>query len=467
MITGNETLPPEQQELSPLLTTKSLRTLRRLQEHEHAPRWNHRAGDRVSATILEQLNEFRSALSIRPIASSGVPDCIIDRVAEWREVVPLVRRNLESVFDIPSEWECIPTMSREDIASNVELLVPDDAPLEEMIVYRTAGTTGHSLLVPHHPRSAACYQPFVDFALSECGVKLSFMAEDIACFLVGAQARTVTYPTVLSYWNGAGFAKINLSRREWRSDESAGYYLSDMAPAIFTGDPISFSELMKHSGDHSPRALVSTAVAMSDGLREMLQEHFRCPVIDWYSLTETGPIGYRPPGADSYRVMASDIFIEAVREDGTQVSEGERGEIVITGGRNPFVPLLRYRTGDWGAVRYSENGEVFISELEGRAPVVFRSHSGALVNPVDISGVIRSFPLVQHEFVQKADRSCELQIRPAVGADRFCKPSAVQEAIEALFDGGVDLSVIVNSELGQREDGKKAVPYRSELLLED
>jgi hypothetical protein len=36
-------------------------------------------------------------------------------------------------------WAELPTSSREDLAASAEYLVPDDVPLERMILHRTAG----------------------------------------------------------------------------------------------------------------------------------------------------------------------------------------------------------------------------------------------------------------------------------------------------------------------------------------
>ena len=60
-----------------------------------------------------------------------------------------------------------------------------------------------------------------------------------------------------------------------------------------------------------------------------------------------------------------------------------RGEIAVTGGRNPFVPLLRYRTGDWGRLDYGRcpcgDRMPRLLDLEGRPPVVFRRPDGSPV----------------------------------------------------------------------------------------
>lgn len=43
---------------------------------------------------------------------------------------------------------------------------------------------------------------------------------------------------------------------------------------------------------------------------------------------------------------------------------------MVTGGNNPFLPLMRYRTGDFCSLKI-ENGVPFLVDLEARNPVVF------------------------------------------------------------------------------------------------
>jgi hypothetical protein len=103
-----------------------------------------------------------------------------------------------------------------------------------------------------------------------------------------------------------------------------------------------------------------------------------------------------------------------------------------------------------------------IMELEGRAPVLLRSARGGDVNPVDVSGVLRAYPIVQHELVQRADLSCELALRTLSGEP--VDVAALARELGALF-GDVPLVIRLDPSLGDRTG--KATPYRSELPFEE
>jgi phenylacetate-CoA ligase len=323
--------------------------------------------------------------------------------------------------------------------------VPDDVPLDRLIIYRTAGTTGHPISVPHHPLAVRCYEPLIEFALERHGVVPNFEAASVACLLVGAQIRTYTYAAVLYNWQGAGFAKINLRATEWPREGSPQRYFTDMAPQFLTGDPISFSEMMRQQIDARPLALVTTSVAMSPNLKSRLQSQYKAPVIDWYSMVETGPLGYACPHGNGYHLLPHDIHVEVLRPDGRPANLGEYGEITVSGGRNIFAPLVRYRTGDFGQ------------------PLLIRSADGTPVTTVDLSRLLREFPLLLHEFIQHTDGSCGLLARTIPGA--HIDVTQLAEALQRVL-GGLPLEIRFDPALGDRSEGK-AMPYRSELMLED
>jgi phenylacetate-CoA ligase len=272
------------------------------------------------------------------------------------------------------------------------------------------------------------------------------------------------YASVFAAWDEAGFARVNLHPAAWPSGPaSARRFLGALAPGFLSGDPASFAELLRWDVELRPAALLSTALALSPALQAALSARYRCPVIDWYSTTETGPIACSRPGGPGLALLAPDLFVELVDGAGRPVPEGTRGEIAVTGGRNPYLPLLRYRTGDFArmALVPGPRGEPEprLLDLEGRAAVLFRADDGSPVNPVDVGRALRHrFAVVQHEFVQRADRSCTARLRPAAGLP--VDAEQVEAELRALFGPGTRLEVQIDPELGA---AGKPVPYRCEL----
>jgi phenylacetate-CoA ligase len=434
-------------EMAPTAGAASRAKIAALFAHASAPRWTHAAGDRLTAADVERLTDFGARLAKRRGTRAQAPsEEILAWTASRIAATPLFRRRIAASFDIARRWVELPTSAREDLAASAEYLVPDDVPLERMILYRTAGTTGHALTVPQDALAVACYLPLISYALERYGVDTRFVPDDTACFLVGSQRQTVTYPTALAGWGGAGFAKLNLFADEWPSRAARNEYFAHFAPRFLTGDPLSFSDMLEAGIDLRPAALVSTAVAMSQGLKRRLESAYACPVIDWYSLTETGPLGYGCTQGHGYHWLPHDVHLEALDTDGR--STEERGEIAVTGGRNPYLPLLRYRTGDWGRIDFAPCpcGDPMprLMELEGRAPVRFRNARGETVAAQDVATVLRRFPLVQSSFEQDAAGACTLVYRAL----------------------GLPLVLRDDPQLGRRGPSDKVVPFSTKMLEE-
>jgi len=97
--------------------------------------------------------------------------------------------------------------------------------------------------------------------------------------------------------------------------------------------------------------------------REMISKVLRCKVIDRYGLAELGVMAYQLGGEKSpLQVFDSEGWVEShtfVEKDITYE------ELVFTNFQNKLMPLIRYRSGDWGHVERNHQG-TFISEVVGR-----------------------------------------------------------------------------------------------------
>jgi len=210
--------------------------------------------------------------------------------------------------------------------------------------------------------------------------------------------------------------------------------------------------LLAISFAHQPRAILSTSMTLLAGLRTQLELRFACPVLDVYSLNEAGPIAVYDPALDAHVLLQQHMIIEILNEQGQPLAPGQRGEITLTGGFNHCFPLLRYRTGDHAALELRA-GEWVLAGLAGRAPVRFRSASGAPINNIDVTHALKPFALPQYALLQRADGSFRLAIHGIQNADL----RAVESALRALL-GEVQLKVSAHRQLCD-----KLVQYRSEL----
>ncbi len=456
-------------EHTPLIKPSWAALISKMKDHPSAPIWNSHYGDRLTIEDLSVVNSFGDSLWKKRSPgqwAAGIPSpAIMEKMKLLLPEVPAFRTRPGAEYDLEKGWTEVPFMSREDLARRPGMFIPDGADIKRIVIFNTAGTTGHAIKVVQHPVGACSYEPMVDFVLRRHGLSPEWNDSMVATILVGAQNHTVTCATVVTSWGGAGFIKINLKSSEWPHAGAADEYSHAMNPFFLNGDPISFAEMLKQGISYRPKAIISTAVAMAAGLKKELREFYRCPVIDWYSSNETGPIAYTCPEDDGFHILPHDIYIEIAGPDGNPLPHGERGEIVITGGRNPFLPLLRYRMGDFGYIDISpcSCGDPMprIRGLEGRIPVLLRKGDGSLINPVDISQSLKRFSYVQHRFIQRRDLSCELILRP-VSMDSKPDEKLVISALENVL-GGLPLTVMFDEGLGMDSRGGKVIPFVSEL----
>lgn len=426
-------------ERTPLWRTEWRGTLLRMREHPDAPAWNTECGDRLMAEDLDWIRSFEASLGRDRKRQPGrAPDHIVSWVAGRRGAVGWFQRALQGI-DPGRDFGRIPTMSRSDLQQRLEEIIPADEPLDRLIVNPTSGTTGHPIQAPNHPRAIGCYDPLIQYCLRRHGVSEHYGHTGIAAVQVCFQRHTIVYNTVHSYLEGAGFAKVNLDGRQWPGSGGQSRFLADMSPVFISGDPIAFEMMMGMGVDYKPRALLSCALALSPELRARLERAYDCPVIDFYSLNETGPLAYSSPDdPTAMRQLPNDTYIEIVDDEGRPLPDGEAGEICVTGGRNPFLPLLRYRTGDRG-IMWHEHGKdddpaPVLKLAAARQPVLFRTPSGGRVNPIDISRVLRGYPVARHQCVQRKDLSLVLRLSCA-GMGAISEQLA--QELSGLFDNEV------------------------------
>jgi phenylacetate-CoA ligase len=97
-----------------------------------------------------------------------------------------------------------------------------------------------------------------------------------------------------------------------------------------------------------PRAAITTSEVLSPADRSAIQDAFGCRVFNEYGCGELGTIAHE---CEHGRLHISDenMIVEILDGD-RPCGSGEKGEIVVTELNNTALPLIRYRTGDFGAL---------------------------------------------------------------------------------------------------------------------
>lgn len=427
-----------------------------LVESPTAPIWTHPRQDLLTPAMRRDVEAFAIALRTSPPA--WTPDhrpAWLDRwVADAWTRVP----HLQRTGPRPVAFEDIPTTSRADLADDVTAFVPTDAPLDELIAYTTSGTAGALTTVPSHPVTTASYIPLIRHAASpRVHLRLrrnrldwvTVISQQVGGYLVPSWQSTT----------GALMAQVQLRPHAWMPGTSPQAFLAEHDPRCLTGDPVALAELADLDVDLHPELIVSTATALGDGVRRRLEERFDAPLLDVYSLTETGPIATSldaagEDGTSCHHLIQPRLFVEVLRPDGSVADPGERGEITVTGGMNPSLPLVRYRTGDHAAMVWEGAARApVLVDLEGRQPVTFTAPGGEQVNSHSVTVALRPLALSRFTVHQRRDGTLR------VGLDDPADPRAqkIADLLAVPFGGPIEV------EVGPLPDGDaKIVPFSTE-----
>jgi phenylacetate-CoA ligase len=125
---------------------------------------------------------------------------------------------------------------------------------------------------------------------------------------------------------------------------------------------------------HSPKLIISTAGTLDEGIRQSVQEVFRCPVYNQYGCREVGAIAFEMQDRNGLRGFPYLNYTEVVD-----------GKVVVTNFTNYSMPLLRYAVGDtaepWSGEQDPRYGcrHKILKAVTGRVHSHFRTANGGLV----------------------------------------------------------------------------------------
>jgi phenylacetate-CoA ligase len=433
----------------PTLSEAGRDVMKFMREHPQAPIFRNQSGNRLTADDIVIVQKFERDIARQAVAwrCGGEPDWLKEFVEKTLADVPYYR----SLGSVPATFNDIQPLCRADLAADIAQFVPDSVALDRLINFQTTGTTGNPMLIASHPIVAACYLGYHKKALQRFGIELHHGRAQVGVVLVGYQRRCFTYLSVTPTMGESGLAKINLHPGDWRDPADRAAYLDALAPEIYTGDPLSFAELLKLPLSHKPRALISVGMMLAAGMKATLEAHFNAPVLDIYSLNEAGPVAVYESELGGHLLLQPNLFVEILDENGRPVEPGVCGEITLSGGFNFCMPLLRYRTGDFASLSQSPAGPVLYN-LSGRAPVRYLTESGDWINNIDITHALRPFAIAQFGFHQAQQGALTLWLAPSA----MHLAAAARLALKPLFGAQpIQVSAI------DRED--KIIQYTSDL----
>jgi len=162
----------------------------------------------------------------------------------------------------------------------------------------------------------------------------------------------------------------------------------------------------------SPIGIVTSAGTLYPFMKEVIEDVFKCPVLNRYGSREVGDIACSCTKNEGLHVNIINNFVEILDDNLKPVKPGETGKIYITKLTNFSMPLIRYQIGDIGVLAENNTcscgrGFPLIKFVEGREMSVFKTKNGTIIAAEFFAqlfglyfyeGFISKFQVIQDDF---------------------------------------------------------------------
>ncbi len=182
------------------------------------------------------------------------------------------------------------------------------------------------------------------------------------------------------------------------------------------------------------KAAFVTGESLTDEWRLLITETLGCSIGNGYGGRDSGFIAHSCP-AGSMHTTADRIVVEIVDEAGNPLPNGTTGEIVVTHLDSCEMPLIRYRTGDIGALSNAScpcgRTLPLMDRIEGRQTDFIIAPDGRTMHGLSVVYILREIEGVkQFRITQKSLGLIEVEVVKGEGystdqepriRDGFCK----------------------------------------------
>lgn len=425
----------------PSLSEQGFERLESVRRHPSAPRWVHECGDRLVPADHERLRGIAADLDAGTHLSrsphAGEPEWLAPFLDRVQAVVPRYRATARLEGRRSRRLDEFAPVSRTDLARSLADFVPVDVPLDRVLEGSSSGSTGAAVVVPLHPVSTAAEVLLLEHLAARSGVTWEPDATRMALANVVDQRAAFTYVSMLTALRGgeAPMARVNLHPSAWRDVADRAAFLEEANPQVISSSPLALLALADLDLDLTPLVVFAGATHLTPAARRRIGDAWGVPVVDVYGSREAGLVAADLEGGravSEHVVLPRRVHVEILDTEGTRVPDGEIGEITVTVDDNPYLPLVRYRTGDTAALRRDQEPDgtwrTTLLGLEGRSPVRFRTGSGSWVPSIDATQVLQAYGVAAWHLHQRVDSSVELIAYVSGGA----RQGAAQDATDAL-----------------------------------
>lgn len=330
-------------------------------------------------------------------------------VPYYRDLFAEIGFDPELLVRDPRRLAEIPVLTKEIIRSQGERMLRDDHAGHRKHVSKTGGSTGPSAYVTYDQHGADSSSAVTRYARTQVGagstkseLHLAAKFQDTIPFRDRMRERIKCLANNRFNLTFASFSSDELDRL-WRG-------ISAIKPHLVHGHPSTMYQLALHvaprAGRKGPfKIFESSGEMLTQVQREVIQDVFKCKVINRYGLAEAGVLAYQTDPADDAMLFFDSVAWPEIADvefgaELPQVAGSRTGELVVTTFDNRMMPLIRYGTGDIATLREAPDG-FYIQKMVGRvhdvvniAGVPVPTHH--VQDVLDRIGGIREFQIEYH-----------------------------------------------------------------------
>ena len=202
-------------------------------------------------------------------------------------------------------------------------------------------------------------------------------------------------------------------------------------------------------------SVIGTSEHLNDFSREKLSRQLNVPVVSRYSNVENGIIAQQDiSGSNHFQINWASYYVEILKfDEDIPVEIGELGRIVITDLFNYYMPLIRYDTGDIGALTLNDKGVPVFKSIEGRKLDLIHNTKGDIVPSLMIGTVLKNYPgIIQFQFIQEDKTRYILKLN--VDNTYNGESKILKEFLQILGEGS-RMNIVYTSEIPLLASGKR------------
>ncbi|MBX9843716.1 MAG: hypothetical protein K2Z80_18095 [Xanthobacteraceae bacterium] len=197
--------------------------------------------------------------------------------------------------------------------------------------------------------------------------------------------------------------------------------ISALRPAYLRIPPIAVELMCAHDperrlGKLGIAAVLTVGEHLSRSAQSRIENHFGCPVIQFYSSNECGQIASTCPYCGRFHVHSEVVFVEILGDDDAPTRCGETGWVVVTRLYNYVMPLIRYDHADQAVVGAAGACRITLPALDavyGKERDSFEFPGDIVVIPqIPTEFVAKWLGASAYQVAQTANNRCEFRIVP-------------------------------------------------------